>query len=69
MRDVLRGNSLAGIPSVVYGCSAKTLSGIVKSDDFLSTAVKLSGERNSHVLLLSGVLETEAVVVHRGYWK
>jgi tRNA(Arg) A34 adenosine deaminase TadA len=60
----------AKIPSVVYGCSAKTLSDIVQSDDFLFPCRETFGRtKQPSVVVVGPVLETEAVVVHRGYWK
>jgi tRNA(Arg) A34 adenosine deaminase TadA len=59
----------AGISSVVYGCSAKTLSGIVKSDDFLFPCREtFRRTKQPSVLVIGPVLEAEAVVVHRGFW-
>ncbi len=60
----------AGIPSVVYGCSAKTLGDMVKSDDFLFPCRDtFKRTKQPSVNVIGPVLETEAVVVHRGYWK
>ncbi len=59
----------AKIPSVVYGCSAKTLGGIVKSDDFLFPCREtFRRTKQPSVLVIGPVLEAEAVVVHRGFW-
>ena len=59
----------ARIPSVVYGCSAKTLGGIVKSDDFLFPCREtFRRTKQPSVLVVGPVLEAEAVVVHRGFW-
>jgi tRNA(Arg) A34 adenosine deaminase TadA len=59
-----------GIPAVVYGCSAKTLSSIVKSDDFLFPCREtFRRTKQPSVVVVGPVLETEAVVVHRGYWR
>jgi tRNA(Arg) A34 adenosine deaminase TadA len=60
----------AAIPFVVYGCSAKTLGGIVKSDDFLFPCREtFRRTKQPSVVVVGPVLESEAVVVHRGYWK
>ena len=60
----------ARIPSVVFGCSAKRLASIVRSDHFLfpcrETFMKTKQPR---VVVIGPVLETEAIVVHRGFWK
>src|SRR5215469_4458227 len=59
----------ARISSVVYGCSAKTLGGIVKSDDFLFPCRETFRRTNQpSVLVIGPVLEEEATVVHRGFW-
>ena len=59
----------ARIPSVIYGCSAKTLGGIVKSDDFLFPCREtFRRTKQPSVLVIGPVLEAEAVVVHRGFW-
>jgi len=60
----------AGIPSVVYGCSAKKLGSIVESDDFLFPCREtFRRTKQPKVLIVGPVLEDEAVVVHSGYWK
>jgi len=60
----------AGIPSIVYGCSAKTLGGIVKSDDFLFPCREtFRRTKQPSVVVVGPLLEAEAIVVHRGYWK
>lgn len=60
----------ARIPSLVYGCSARTLGRIVKSDDFLFPCREtLSRTKQPSVVVVGPVLEAEAVVVHRGFWK
>lgn len=60
----------AGIPSLVYGCSARTLGSIVKSDDFLFPCRETFGRtKQPSVVVVGPVLEGEAVVVHRGFWK
>jgi len=60
----------AAIPTVVFGCSAKMLGSIVKSDDFLfSCRETLKRTKQPSVLVVGPVLESEAVVVHKGAWK
>jgi tRNA(Arg) A34 adenosine deaminase TadA len=60
----------AGIPTVVFGCSAKMLGSIVKSDDFLFPCREtFRRTKQPAVVVVGPVLEAEAVVVHRGYWK
>jgi tRNA(Arg) A34 adenosine deaminase TadA len=59
----------ARIPSVVYGCSARTLGSIVKSDDFLFPCRETFRKtKQPSVLVIGPVLEAEATVVHRGFW-
>src|SRR5215471_1559441 len=59
----------ARIPSVIYGCSARTLGVIVKSDDFLFPCRETFRKtKQPSVLVIGPVLEAEAVVVHRGFW-
>jgi tRNA(Arg) A34 adenosine deaminase TadA len=59
----------ARIPSLVYGCSAKTLGDIVKSDDFLFPCREtFSRTKQPNVLVIGPVLEAEAIAVHRGFW-
>jgi len=59
----------AGIPSVVFGCSARRLGGIVKSDDFLFPCREtFRRSKQPSVVVIGPVLEAEAVVAHRGYW-
>jgi len=59
----------ARIPSVVFGCSAKTLGSIVKSDDFLFPCREtFRRTKQPSVLVVGPVLEAEAVVVHRDFW-
>ncbi len=60
----------AGIPSIVYGCSTKTLGGIVKSDDFLFPCREtFRRTKQPSVVVVGPLLEAEAIVVHHGYWK
>lgn len=60
----------ARIPSVVFGCSAKMLSSIVRSDDFLFPCREtFERTRQPSVVVVGPVLEAEAVAVHRGFWK
>ena len=60
----------ARIPSVVFGCSAKRLASIVRSDDFLFPCREtFMRTKQPSVVVIGPVLETEAVVVHRGFWK
>jgi len=60
----------AAIPTVVFGCSAKMLGSIVKSDDFLFPCREtLKRTKQPSVLVVGPVLESEAVVVHKGAWK
>jgi tRNA(Arg) A34 adenosine deaminase TadA len=60
----------AGIPSVAYGCSAKMLGSIVKSDDFLFPCREtFRRTKQPSVVVVGPILETEAVTVHHGYWK
>jgi tRNA(Arg) A34 adenosine deaminase TadA len=60
----------ASIPSVVFGCSAKMLGRIVKSDDFLFPCREtFRRTKQPGVVVVGPLLEAEAVVVHRGYWK
>lgn len=59
----------AGIPSVVFGCSSKTLARIVKSDDFLFPCREtFKRSKQPSVVVIGPVLEAEAIVPHRGYW-
>jgi tRNA(Arg) A34 adenosine deaminase TadA len=59
----------ARISSVVYGCSAKTLGSIVKSDDFLFPCREtFRRTKQPSVLVIGPVLEAEATAVHRGFW-
>ena len=56
----------AGIRTVVFGCSAKTLAAVSKSDDFLfSCRETLSRTRQPSVVVIGPVLESEAVAVHK----
>jgi tRNA(Arg) A34 adenosine deaminase TadA len=60
----------AKIASVVFGCSAKMLGSIVKSDDFLFPCREtFKRTKQPSVIVVGPVLEAEAVVVHRGFWK
>ncbi len=59
----------ARIPAVVFGCSARTLGRIVKSDDFLIPCREtFNRTKQPSVLVVGPVLEAEAVIVHDGFW-
>jgi len=59
----------AGIPRIVYGCSAVTLAGIVRSNDFLIPSREIFARTTQPPVEIVGpLLEPEAIAVHAGYW-
>ena len=58
----------AGIPSVVFGCSAEMLAKIIGSDDFLFPCHEiLANTTQPKVDVVGPLLEAEAVIVHEGF--
>lgn len=60
----------AGIPRIVFGCSARKLADIIGSDDFLLPSREIFRTSDQpRVQVVGPLLEAEAIEVHHGFWR
>ncbi len=57
----------AGIPAVVYGCSAESL-GQIAGGDFVVPSRQLLAKATRPTHIIGPVLEAEGIAIHQAYW-